>query len=276
MKKADVTVVIIARNEAANLRWLLPELSWAKKVLVVGHQCRDETAEVAAQCGATFVAREGDFATLRTSILSLIKTAWLFYLDADERVTAALRDEIIQTLSDAPAELSALSLRRQNYHYGHLMNHGGWQNDWVARLFRTASLRGWYGSIHESPDFSGQLRQLFHPLVHFTHRCTQDNLYKSARWTIEEARLLAAAPATPRVKKRMILRKTLMEFYRRYWRDRAWRDGMAGFIESLVQAFNRGLVYIQVWELQQKPSLPQLYEDLEAQVRANLQKASES
>ncbi len=262
MEKVSLTVVIIARDEAENLRHLLPHLTWASRVIVVGNHCQDETAQVARENGAEYLENGAEsFAKMRESVLEKIETEWVFYLDADERVTRDLAEEIAQKLAHS-AGVAAYRLRRENYHYGVKMTGGGWQNDTVVRLLRRSTLRGWDGEIHESPVFEGETQTLNAPLLHFTHRGTAANLAKSSRWTIKEARLLAAARQTP-VRPSTILRKVIMEFYRRFWQQRGYRDGMAGFVEALVQACNRGFVYIQVWECMQKPSIEQRYEKLE-------------
>ena len=64
-----------------------------------------------------------------------------------------------------------------------------------------------------------------------------------------------------------ILRKGWLEFFRRAFLKGGFRDGLAGLIEALVQGINRSLVYIQVWELQQKPTLPGRYQQQEDQIQ---------
>ena len=237
----DLTVVIIARDEQENLRQLLPNLWWAGAVLVVDNHSSDQTAKVAREAGAEVIeSASDDFAQIRNEAVAQVTTEWVFYLDADERVTKELRDEIVMALADDDKRVAAWSMRRANYHYGYLMAHGGWDEDWVVRIFRRECLRGWTGSIHESPEWRGEMKKLHYPLLHLTHRDTAANLAKSSRWTIKEAQLLVAGGLPP-VTKITILRKVVMEFYRRYWRDKGRKDGMAGFVESLVQAFNRGL-----------------------------------
>ncbi len=266
MDKLPITIIIIARNEESNLRQLLPSLVWAEKVLVIGNQCTDQTAQVCQELGAEFVASElTDFAQLRDLGRQKVTTPWIFYLDADERVTTALLQELTESLKDE--KTAVFSMRRQNYHYGFLMAHGGWDNDWVTRVFRRESLQGWQGEIHESPLFEGEVKKLEQPLWHLTHRCTAENLAKSSRWTIKEARLLARAGVKP-VTGLTLGRKVIMEFWRRFIRQRGYKVGMAGLVESLTQAFNRGFVYMQVWELQQQPSLSERYQQLEEEAKS--------
>jgi glycosyltransferase involved in cell wall biosynthesis len=262
MAKLDLTVVILAQNEAANLSQLLPTLSWAAEVIVLDHGSTDATAAVARQAKVCVIKVTGDnFASLRKQALGQIITQWLFYLDADERVPASLQQELKKKLA-AQTSTQAFSLRRRNFCYGQELKHGGWEQDWVTRVFRRSALQGWQGAIHESPVYEGETSRLVAPLWHFTHQNTAANLVKSSQWTIKEAELLAADSSMP-ITKWTIWRKFWGEFYRRYYRGQGRRDGLVGFIESFTQACNRAWVYIQVWELQQQPSLPERYRALE-------------
>lgn len=269
----DLTVVIIAKNEADNLTHLLPQLKWAKQVVVIEDaDSTDDTELVAKKYGATHLrTKEASFAGKRNTTLAKIKTPWVLYLDADERIIPALKQEIGDLLSgDAPlpTDLGAVRFKRQNFCYSYPLAHGGWDQDYVTRLFPTKKLERWEGEIHESPTYHGQLHTLAQPLWHFTHRNTAANLAKSSEWTIKEAQLLAHS-GIPKVTGWTICRKIIMEFLRRFiWQD-GFKDGMAGFVESLTQAWNRGFVYIQVWELQQSPSLQQRYQDLEKKAQTS-------
>lgn len=265
-KLADLTVVIITHNEANNLRQLLPLVqNFAVKILLLDNNSTDETKKLALEFKTDyFFCQETSFAALRNQALTKVKTPWLFYLDADERVTPQLAIEISAAIKNST--VNTFTLKRENYCYGEKLTHGGWNHDLVTRIFRLNSLQSWQGEIHESPLFTGESQTLETALLHFTHRDTAANLRKSASWTIKEAQLFAHHPQTPLVTKATIWRKTLMEFYRRYYRDQGYKDGMVGFVESFVQAINRAFVYIQVWELQQQPSLPEKYQRLEKQV----------
>lgn len=273
----NLTIVIIAHNEAANLAILLPQLTWATRVLVIDNNSTDETKEIVlAHHDQYYFCQSDNFAQVRNEALALVKDGWLFYLDADERVTGTLRDEIscfLHNFDPTMTNISALTLQRKNYCFGYHLANGGWNKDWVTRIFYRPQLQSWTGTIHESPQYQGEAKLLTTPLFHLTHRNTAANLAKSSRWTIKEAALLAASDLPP-VTKLTIGRKIMAEFYRRYYRDHGYRDGMAGFVESLTQAWNRGFVYVQVWELQQRPAIEERYRQVEAKVNQSLSKKS--
>jgi glycosyltransferase involved in cell wall biosynthesis len=260
----QLTAVIIAKNEAEMIGYCLDTLWWCSEVLVIDSGSSDQTAKIAEKAGARVISfAHQSMAKLRNEALKQVKTKWVFYVDADERVTPTLAKEImVQLETEQP---TALMMRRQSIHYGQIMRYGGWQNDQVVRVFSLEHLQGWVGKVHESPQFNGQAVGLHAPLIHLTHRNTLAGLKKSIAWTPIEAELLYKADAPP-VKFFTIVRKGVMEFLRRALLRRGYKDGQVGWIESLVQGINRSLVYLQLWEKQQKPPIDTKYKHIEAQI----------
>lgn len=264
MKSVDLTAVIIAKNEAEMLGACLKTLVWCSEVVVVDDNSTDETREIAKKHGAKLVPFSNpSFAELRNHALKQVKTNWLFYIDADERVTPQLAAEIAKEI--ATAEVSALSMKRDNFFFGTQFSHGGWQEDTVTRIFKASALQEWRGKIHESPVFSGTAKTLKNSLIHFSHRSIVSGLFKSASWTPMEAELLYKAGIAP-VGVMTVLRKGIMEFLRRGVFKKGYQDGAAGMMEAIIQGINRILVYAQVWELQQKPSIAQRYQNAEEKI----------
>lgn len=257
----SITAIVIAKNEVKMIANCLEGLRWCDEVLVIDNGSVDATAALAEKNGARVISISSqDFAKVRNEGLKRSKSDWIFYVDADERVSSALAREILVTIEKGGVE--AIQLQRQNVCYGYQLTQGGWDRDLVTRVFKRSALVEWRGKIHESPNYSGQVVKLQQPLIHLTHRSTQENLHKSAEWTIIEAELLANSNLPP-VTLKTLIRKGVMEFFRRAIVKKGYQDGMAGWVEALVQAMNRVMVYIQVWELQQKPSLPERYEKIE-------------
>lgn len=269
-----ITAVIIAKDEALMLPGCLESLAWCDRVLVIDNGSKDQTAALAEQRGATVIAFQHDsFARLRTEALKRIKTPWLIYVDADERVTPTLAREILVQLETNPT-IGALALRRTNIFYGQHLQAGGWQLDVLPRVFRLEALSGWHGEVHETPDYKGETLTLTQPLVHFSHRSTTDGLLKTAEWTKIEARLLYQSGLPP-VTIFTILRKGLAEFWRRGILWRGYQDGTPGWLEAIIQGINKMLIYIQVWELQRRPTLSQTYEQLDKQAQAQWKQQSD-
>lgn len=264
MKKPSISAIIIAKNEEDMLANCIDTLRWCDEIIVINNASVDQTAYLAEKMGARVVnfANE-NFAKLRTEGLLKAKTDWIFYVDADERVTPNLSQEILVNIETNEAPV--LRIKRDNMLYGKYFKYGGWQNDWLERVFKRSEITGWRGEIHESPIFHGQVKSLHHSLIHLTHRNTQDNLIKSAQWTKQEAELLFKAK-TEKVTLFTLFRKSIMEFLRRAFFKAGRKDGMEGLIEAMVQGMNRFLVYLQLWEMQQQPSLEEKYTQEEKRI----------
>ena len=271
--KPKISVVILTKNEAEMLPGCLATLSWCDEVILIDDNSTDGTVEIAENHGARVISfSHPSFARRRMEGKKHAQHEWIFYVDADERVTPALAEGLINLVS-ADKSVRAISFLRENYFYGQKMNHGGWQDDWVTRFFKKESLKKWYGTIHESPVFEGRLVRLSGAVLkHFSHRSTVDGLKKTIKWTPKEAQaLVKALDETPKFK--TILKKGLGEFWRRAIKNGGYKDGQVGLIEALIQAINRMLVYTQVWEQKQKPPINEVYKILEEQVKLEWENA---
>lgn len=262
--RKTLSIVVITKNEEEMIANCLATLSFADEIIVVDSGSTDNTVFLAQREGAkVVVTKHGTFKDWRNRGLSEVTCDWVLYIDADERVTPKLANEITQIIQFTSN--AAFTLKRNNIHFGKWMRHGGWENDSLVRLFKRSNLKRWEGDVHEHAVVEGVIGQLKEPLVHLTHRSVKDGLAKSIIWTDIEARLLLEAGA-PKVTVFTLLRKMKMEFIRRLLFQKGYQDGMEGWIESLQQAINRFFVYERLWELQQKPTLTEKYERIEKEI----------
>lgn len=260
----SISALVLAHNEEKMIANCLETLRWCDEIVVLDNGSTDGTVEIAERLGArvvSFVSK--DFARLRNELLKRAKTDWIFYIDPDERVTPTLAREILVHIETATA--SALRCNRKNILYGKPFLSGGWEHDFVTRIFKRDQLDSWFGSVHESPSFAGPVLDLHTELLHLTHRSTAENLLKTKEWTAIEARLLFDG-GSPQVTLLTLFRKPLMELVRRIFFRAGYKDGLEGWIEALVQAANKFFVYVQLWELQQKPSLEKVYQQHEEEI----------
>lgn len=264
MNKQTISALIIAKNEETMIENCIKSLSWCSEIIVIDSGSTDKTREIAESYGASVISFKHDsFARLREEALKRATSQWVIYIDADERVTPILAKEIMVNIETTSAE--AFRLTRENIYFGKKFEWGGWQDDKVERVFKKESLMGWTGDIHESPNFKGELIDLKTKLLHFTHRNTVSGLIKTANWTPIEAGELYKSNVSP-VTFVTLMRKGCMEFFRRAIFKKGYKDGQEGLIEALIQGINRILVYIQVWELQQNPSIKEKYNKKEAEI----------
>lgn len=263
-KDISISALIIAKNEEAMIENCIKSVGWCSEVIVIDDGSVDDTREIAESLGAHVISFKHDsFSRLREEALKRAKSEWVFYIDSDERVTPTLAKEIQVMIETTNA--SAFRVQRDNIFFGKKLKAGGWTDDWVERVFKKSELKGWFGEVHESPEYEGDLVDLKTKLIHFTHRDTVSGLIKTASWTPMEARELYKA-GVANVTLFTLLRKGFMEFFRRGILKKGYKDGMTGWVEAVIQGINRVLVYIQVWELQQKPSISEKYQKKEEEI----------
>lgn len=243
-----LSIIIITKNEEAMIGDCLESVkSLADEIIVVDSGNTDKTNDIAKRYKAKIVKAGPDsgYANFRNVGLAAAKGDWVMYIDADERVTPELAAEIP---SLAPG---VYQIRRTNIYLGRQMHHGGWGNDFVIRLFKKDQLEGYSGDLHEQPKFSGPLLTTHNSITHYSHRDLVSMLKKTIVFTDYEARLRLANHHPPVVWWRFV-RVMFSEFWLRFVKLSAWRDGPEGVIDGIFQVFNMFIIYARLWELQQK------------------------
>lgn len=251
MKEDKLTIIIIARNEEEVIKDCLASIKWADEIILLDTGSTDQTPALAQKAGARVIKLQFkgfDFSGWRNRGLKEAQGDWLFYLDADERITPLLKEEILKTINQKPQK-NAFAIPRRNFYLGQEMHHGGAWPDYVKRLFKKDNLERWTGQLHEEPVFQGELGHLQEPLIHFTHRDLTSMTQKTIHWSKIEARLLFEAHHPP-VTWWRVFKIMALEFWQRGIKRQGWRDGTVGVIEIIFQMFSRAITYVCLWELQ--------------------------
>jgi len=251
----SLTIAIIARNEEGLVKEAVKSALFADQVLLLDTGSADKTVEIAQKAGAG-VARMPTkglaFARWRTKAIKLAKGDWIFYLDADERITPGLKRELLKVTSRKDkGQIVAYAVPRENYYLGRRVRWGGAWPDYVKRLFWKKGLRRWVGRLHEEPVFKGELGYLKSPIRHYTHRDLTSMLEKTTAWSKLEAEELYRVGHPP-VTWWRILRIMATEFWQRGVKKQGFRDGTVGVIEVIFQVFSRFITYARLWEMQEQ------------------------
>ena len=154
---ATLTAIILAKNEEEMIGEAITSISFADKIIVVDNNSSDNTEEIAKKKGAHVLhINSQDFSELRTYPLKKITTDYIFYLDADERVSDELKKEILDFL-ETPKDTGAMRVPRKNFYFG---EHPWPQVEHLERLFKSDSLKGWHGKLHETAVVKGSIGEL--------------------------------------------------------------------------------------------------------------------
>lgn len=262
--KLTAIVFVFWPEEENYVEACLKTVSWADEIVVIDNGASSKTLDIAKKfTKKIYFTPDNSFASRHNLGKEKANGEWVLYLDADERVSKKLADEIQKILKNPSAD--AYRLNRVNYFLGKEVRFGDRYPDYVTRLFKKDKLEKWVGEIHESSKVSGTIGQLSFPLYHLTHRDIYSMMEKTINFAEHEAQLRLAANHPPIVWWRL-LRIFLTEFLIRVIKHQGWRGGTEGWIDGIFQSFSLFVVYVRLWELQQKPTLSQKYQDLDKKI----------
>ena len=188
MPDAKISTLVLARDEADNLPGCLASLGWADEtVVVVDPSSVDATESVARRLAGRVVVRPfDDFASQRNAGLAAASGDWLFAVDADERATPELADEIRRVTRTGSSPYSGYRVPIRSVILGRRFRFSGTQHDRPLRLFRR-DLGRWAGAVHETVELRGEAGQLDRGLQHRTIPDMQTFLRKINEYTTLEA-----------------------------------------------------------------------------------------
>jgi glycosyltransferase involved in cell wall biosynthesis len=239
--------ILLVRNEAGQLAECLAGLAGlADEIVVVDDESTDGTPELARRHTNIVLARKLDrFGAQRQFALDHATTEWVLSLDADERITPALRAEIENVLGD-PGAADGYEIRREVFFLGQRLRHGGLGDERVLRLFRRARTRFSEDAVHERALVDGRISALRDALEHHSHRSLSRYVEKVNHYTD-----LAAEQRYQRGERFrwwMHLRPG-WEFFSRFILRGGFLDGHRGLFYAGLTAHATWLRALKMWEL---------------------------
>ena len=233
MSAAPISAIVLAQNESANLQECLHTLAWADERLVVDGFSNDGTPRLDL-AGARLIQRQfTNFADQRDAALRLASHDWVMFVDADERIPVALRQEIQTRVGCEP--VVGYRVPRHNRILGRWMRGSGWAPDFQFRVMdrRRAS----YDSdrpVHELVVAAGDVGQLDHPIEHLSYGTVREFRLRQRRY----AELVAEGLFRTRTRRRRtaIILQPIREFWRRVVVLRGYRDGAIGVLLAALMA----------------------------------------
>jgi hypothetical protein len=236
-----VAAVVLTLNEERHIGECLQTLAWADERIVFDSFSSDRTVELAKEMGATVIQNKFEnYAQQRNAALAAVDADWIFFVDADERCTSDLSDEIRSTLL-AP-QSSVYSVPRHNYLFGKLTRGGGWYPDFQARLFEVGKV--WFDptrEVHEVAKFEGEMGKLRHTLIHYNYESVAQFHFKQRKYAEFDASILFKQGVRP--KPRNFILQPLREFRRRFFSLKGYTDGMHGLRLCALMAYYNFDVY---------------------------------
>jgi glycosyltransferase involved in cell wall biosynthesis len=236
----SLTAAVIARDEERMLPDCLRSIAFAdERLVLVDAATLDRTREVGRIQAARVEERPFDnFAAQRDAALRLAAGDWVLFVDADERVSPALRDEVLRTIANANGT-RGFWIPRHNYLMGRVVRHAGWFPDYQLRLLeRRFAHFDPVRVVHELAIVDGPIGHLREPLVHLNRASLADFVRRQERYCPMEAERWRATYGRPRP--RALVGQPVREFWRRYVALEGYREGPLGLVLSLLLAYYAG------------------------------------
>ena len=253
--RQKLSVTIITKNEEAAIAVCLASVAWADEVVVVDSGSTDKTVDICKAHGAIVhsTTQWPGFGPQKNIALNLASHDWVLSIDADERVSAALRAEIEQALIININNV-AYQIPRSSSYCGQIMRHSGWWPDYVLRLFPKSLGQFSDDIVHEHVIFKGEIQTLKNPLLHISYISLEEVLDKTNRYSSDGATKLAARDKTASLSSAIL--HGIWAFLRTYFLRLGFLDGRMGFILAVSNAETTYYRYLKLMLLiQQKPTI---------------------
>ena len=247
LSRQPFSVVIIARNAAAQLADCLESAAFADELLVVDSASNDGTAELASARGARVMQKEWlGFGPQKQFAVEAARHDWVLCLDADERVSEPLRASILAALAEPAAK--AYAMPRRNRFLGRWLRHGEGYPDWSLRLFDRRHARWSDDVVHEKVLTDAPPARIKGDLLHDSAESLAGYLDKQNRYTSMQAEELLKAGK--RAGTAQLLLSPALRFIKFYFLRLGFLDGTAGLVHIVIGCCNSFHKYAKLIALQ--------------------------
>jgi glycosyltransferase involved in cell wall biosynthesis len=249
----SLSVVIVAKNEAHNITDCVTSARFADEVLVLDSGSSDDTVQRAEAAGARVVRTDWPgYGPQVARGLGLATGAWVLSLDADERITPALRSEIEAVLADPRHD--GYRLPRLSEFCGRFIHHSGWRPDYTLRLARRTKAGFTDHFLHAHMTVQGTTADLQQPLVHYSYPNVNDVLEKLNRYSSGHARDMQGAGKQGSLTRALLA--GLFAFVRTYVLRLGFLDGRHGLMLAIFNAEYTYYKYVKLMFLQRPIQRP--------------------
>ena len=250
MKK--LSVIIITRNESANIADCINSVSFADEIIVVDSNSDDDTPKIVHELGARLIQTSNwpGFGPQKNYALSFATAEWILSIDADERVPHQLKEEII-SLINSPSLIETYYIPRLSSFLGHFIHHGGWYPDYVLRLFKKNSGSFSNSMVHEKYIPTAQeTGRLQNHIIHYSYATDTDYLRKLEHYSTAGA--LTAYENNKKSSLLITISHAAWAFIKSYIVRLGFLDGRGGLLVAISSAESTYHKYLKLMMLHEK------------------------
>lgn len=246
-----LSVIVITKNEARNIADCLSSVAFADQKIVLDSGSTDATLAIATDQGAQTVVNANwqGFGVQKNRALALASGDWVLSLDADEKLTPPLIQEI-QAVLAAP-QFDVYCMPRQSSFCGQYIHHSGWSPDRVTRLFKRGCAVFSDDLVHERVVTNHKVGCLDSAILHESYLNLESVLEKANRYSTAGAQVLLGKGKQGSLSAAVL--HGLWAFFRTYVVRLGFLDGRLGLVLAVSIAEGTYYRYLKLWLLQRSP-----------------------
>ena len=229
-----LSVIIITRNESANIADCLKSVAWADEIVVVDSGSSDDTVAICRDYGCKVLETDWPgFGVQKNRALAMATQPWVLSIDADERVSPELKAELLAAMGSDDA-VAGFEIPRLSSYCGRFIKHSGWHPDYVLRLFRREKAEFTNDLVHEKVVVKGSCQKLKSSLIHYSFTSLDQVVDKMNQYSQLSAQAQFEAGKRSTVKKAVF--KGAFSFFRTYILKAGFLDGSHGLMLAISNA----------------------------------------
>ena len=245
-QKYSISACIITLNEESRIRDCLESVKWVDEIIVVDSFSTDKTIDICREYTDKVYQRAwtGNI-DQKNYTIGLAKCDWILSLDADERLSPGLIEEIQEAVCN-PGNAAGFFFPRRSFYLGRWIYHGDWYPDYQLRLFKR-DCGQWQGTNpHGRVIIDGKTKYMKHDIYHFNYKNFSHQLK-----TIDNYSNIFANVMIEKNKGFSLFQlffRPLYKFIKVYFIKMGFLDGLPGFILAVSNAFYIFVKYVKLWE----------------------------
>lgn len=247
--RPKISACVTTFNEEANIRRCLESLRWCDEIVVVDSFSSDRTVELCREFTDRVYQHEWlGYIGQKNLIRKMASHEWILFIDADEEVSADLREEILRELQSNDGSIAGYQFPRMVNYIDRWIRHGEWYPDVKLRLFLKDRGRSGGTEPHDQVFVNGGVKTLRGKLYHYTYDGLHDHLETMNRFSSITAQEKFRIHSSFRWSD--FLLRPPFRFLKAYLLRGGFLDGRRGFLIALISAFGVCMKYAKLWELE--------------------------
>src|SRR3989338_6153583 len=264
--KVLLSGIVSVFNGENEIEDCLKSLSFADEIIVVNNSSTDKTEDIVRKyTNKIFIRPNNPMLNVNKNFgFSKAKNEWILSLDADERVSPKLREEV-KSIINKDQSSDGYWIPRKNIIFGKWIKHTGWYPDYQLRLFKKGKGKFEEKHVHEMIKLDGKSEKLEIPIIHYNYENISQFLQKTLLYAANEADQLIEKGYN--FSWQDCVRFPAKEFISRFFASEGYKDALHGLVLSLLMAFYHLIVFVNLWEklkfkqIEEKEFLSQVKEE---------------